>query len=195
MVLQLKNNIAKVLNIYSIYCNVVWNNLNVSFLTVVLVHVCLSLYLTWECWCCTEAKLMRHKTIRFHVTWRVIRWEFQICKILNLCRWSTCVSSVLNICFLHFYCCCWQIKCVSFEPQRGKTYNVDSDQCLTQTRLYSHWRWLEAWSFVVRKKRYCTIQVAKTKALIIPRLCFRICKPLVFSWRSSFLLTVSKEAV
>ena len=37
---------------------------------------------------------------------------------------------------------------------------------LTQTRLYSYWRWLEAWNFVFRKKRYCTIQVAKTKALI-----------------------------
>ena len=37
---------------------------------------------------------------------------------------------------------------------------------LTQTRLYSHWRWLEVGNFVFRKKRYCTIQVAKTKALI-----------------------------
>ena len=37
----------------------------------------------------------------------------------------------------------------------------------TQTRLYSYWRWLEAWNFVFsRKKRFCTIQVAKTKALI-----------------------------
>ena len=37
---------------------------------------------------------------------------------------------------------------------------------LTQTRLYSYCRWLEAQNFVFRKKRYCTIQVAKTKALI-----------------------------
>ena len=37
---------------------------------------------------------------------------------------------------------------------------------LTQTRLYSHWRWLEAWNFVFRKKKYCIIQVAKTKAQI-----------------------------
>ena len=36
---------------------------------------------------------------------------------------------------------------------------------LTQTRLYNYWSWLEAWNFVFRKKRYCTIQVAKTKAL------------------------------
>ena len=36
----------------------------------------------------------------------------------------------------------------------------------TQTRLYNHRRWLEASNFVLRKKRYCTISVAKTKALI-----------------------------
>ena len=47
----------------------------------------------------------------------------------------------------------------------------ENQQCgfwpgLTQTRLYSYWRWLETRNFVFRKKRYCTIQVAKTKALI-----------------------------
>ena len=47
----------------------------------------------------------------------------------------------------------------------------ENQQCgfwpgLTQTRLYSHWRWLESGHFVFRKKRYCTVQVAKTKALI-----------------------------
>ena len=36
----------------------------------------------------------------------------------------------------------------------------------TQTGLYSHRRWLEAWNFELRKQRDCTIQVAKTKALI-----------------------------
>ena len=60
---------------------------------------------------------------------------------------------------------------------------------LTQTRLYSYWRWLEAWNFVFRKERDCTIRVAKTKTLISEadlRLCFRICRLLVFSWRGSF---------
>ena len=59
---------------------------------------------------------------------------------------------------------------------------------LTQARLYSNLRWLEAWNFLFRKKRYCTIQVAKTKALIsfaVTALCFRICKSLVFSRRGS----------
>ena len=60
---------------------------------------------------------------------------------------------------------------------------------LTQTRLYSHWRWLEAWNFGFRKKRYCTIQAAKTKALSTDlRLSFRVCKSLVFSRRGSFSL-------
>ena len=35
-----------------------------------------------------------------------------------------------------------------------------------QTRLYSNRRWLGAWNFGFRKKRDCTIRVAKTKALI-----------------------------
>ena len=36
----------------------------------------------------------------------------------------------------------------------------------TKTGLYSHRRWLEAGNFGFRKKRDCTIRVAKTKALI-----------------------------
>ena len=36
----------------------------------------------------------------------------------------------------------------------------------TQTRLYNHRRWLEAWNFGFGKKRDCAICVAKTKALI-----------------------------
>ena len=36
----------------------------------------------------------------------------------------------------------------------------------TQTGLYSHRRWLEAYNFGFRKKRDCTIRVAKTKSLI-----------------------------
>ena len=61
---------------------------------------------------------------------------------------------------------------------------------VTQTRLYSYWRLLEAWNFGFRKKRNCTIQVAKTKALISfadLRVYFRICKTLVFpAWRGSY---------
>ena len=58
----------------------------------------------------------------------------------------------------------------------------------TQTRLYSYRRWLEARNFGFRKKRDCTICVAKTKAPIsfavttkLICVCFPICKMLVFS--------------
>ena len=60
----------------------------------------------------------------------------------------------------------------------------------TQTGLYKHKRWLETGNFGFRKKRNCTIRVAKTKTLITElsgyrkadlRLCFRICRLLVFS--------------
>ena len=39
-------------------------------------------------------------------------------------------------------------------------------QGLTQSRLCDHKRWLEARNIVLRKKRDCTILVAKTKAPI-----------------------------
>ena len=52
------------------------------------------------------------------------------------------------------WACAWENQQFGFWPG------------LTRTRLYSYWRWLKAWNFVFRKKRYCTIQVAKAKALI-----------------------------
>ena len=55
----------------------------------------------------------------------------------------------------------------SNEPQCEKTSNVDFNQVWHKPGcIYSYWRWLEAWNFGFWKKRYCTIQVAKTKALI-----------------------------
>ena len=61
----------------------------------------------------------------------------------------------------------------------------------TQTGLHSNRRQLEAWNFIFKKKRNCTIRVAKTKALIsfeadLP-LCFRICRLLVFSRGGSYI--------
>ena len=49
---------------------------------------------------------------------------------------------------------------------REKTNNLGFRQGLTQTGLYSHRTLLEAGNFGFRKKRDCTIHVAKTKALI-----------------------------
>ena len=67
--------------------------------------------------------------------------------------------------FYPFTCCF--IKIV-YLIRAAKQENRSSGfrQVLTQTSLYSHRERSEAWKFVFRKKRDCTIQVAKTKALI-----------------------------
>ena len=53
-----------------------------------------------------------------------------------------------------------------YEPRCEKTSLRGFRPGPTQSRLYYHTRWLQAGNFVFRKKRYCTIHVAKTKALI-----------------------------
>ena len=58
------------------------------------------------------------------------------------------------------------ISFITYEPVYEKTNNLVFRPGLTQTRLYSHRRWLEAGNFLFRKQRNCTIHVAKTKALI-----------------------------
>ena len=52
------------------------------------------------------------------------------------------------------------------EPRCEKTGLRGFQPGSTQTGLYNHTKWLEAWNFVFRKKRDFTIYVAKTKALI-----------------------------
>ena len=52
------------------------------------------------------------------------------------------------------------------EPRRQKTGLRGFRPGPTQTGLYNHKIELEAWDFVFRKKRDCTIRLAKTKALI-----------------------------
>ena len=81
-----------------------------------------------------------------------------------------------------------------YKPRRQKTGLRGFRPGPTQTRLGNHRRWLETWNFGFRKQRHCTIQVAKTKALISfggyreadLRLCFRICENPVFSRRGSY---------
>ena len=53
-----------------------------------------------------------------------------------------------------------------YEPRYEKTGLQGFRPSPTQTRLYSHRRWLEAGNFRIRKQRDFTICVAKTKALI-----------------------------
>ena len=55
---------------------------------------------------------------------------------------------------------------LTIEPVREKTNNLGFRPGPTQTGLYSHRKWLAAGNFGFRKKRDCTIHVAKTKALI-----------------------------
>ena len=59
---------------------------------------------------------------------------------------------------------CWSVR--TLEPVHEKTNNLGFRPGPTQTRLYSHRSRLEAWNFGFKKKRDCTIRVAKTKALI-----------------------------
>ena len=57
-------------------------------------------------------------------------------------------------------------KHFTFEPRCEKTGLLGFRPGLTHTGLYSYRSWLEASNFIFRKKRDCTIHVAKTKALI-----------------------------
>ena len=67
---------------------------------------------------------------------------------------STFVSIKSGVHVLYYEPCCEKTGLRGFRPGP------------TQTGLYSHKRWLEASNFLFRKKRGCTIYVAKTKALI-----------------------------
>ena len=109
--------------------------------------------------------------------------SFQVLNQYNFLTNNTCTNykkTMLNYIFI--WAASWENQQCGFWPG------------LTQTRLYSHWRWLKAWNFVFMKQRYSTIQVANTKVLISfavyreadLRLCFRICRLFVFSWRGSF---------
>ena len=53
-----------------------------------------------------------------------------------------------------------------WEPRHEKTCLWGFRPGLTQTKLYSHRRWLDAYNFRFILKRDCTINVAKRKVLI-----------------------------
>ena len=82
-----------------------------------------------------------------------LRLCFRICRLLVF-SWRG--SSVLS---------CAELSLIN-EPRRQKTGLQGFRPGPTQTGLYSHRKWLETWNFGFRKQRDCTIQVAKTKALI-----------------------------
>ena len=94
---------------------------------------------------------------------------------------------------MHFHCCCFYNDCSHMltEPVYEKTNNlvIPSQTALTQTGRCSQRSRLEAGNFRFKKKRGYTICVAKTKTLISCavdlRLCFHICRLLVFSCTGS----------
>ena len=58
------------------------------------------------------------------------------------------------------------MQCLYYESCYEKTGLRRVRPGPTQTGLFSHRKWLEAGNFIFRKKKDCTINVAKTKALI-----------------------------
>ena len=86
-------------------------------------------------------------------------YAFLVCPYIEIVKYSTIIS-------------------LSFQTDRsGKT-----------VRYTNHWRWLEAWNFAFRRKRYCTIQVPKTKALISFAVTVKLTCIFVFAYAKRFFL-------
>ena len=81
-----------------------------------------------------------------------------------ICLWI-CVEGNTSLPSRHI-----NIKTMSFEPVCEKINNLGFLPGPTQTVLHKHRRWQEAGNFGFRKKRNCTIRVAKTKGLITAKL-------------------------
>ena len=74
---------------------------------------------------------------------------------------------------------------LSVEPRSEKTSLRGFRPGPTQTGLYSHRRWLEAWNFVFRKQRNCSSYLAKTKALISFTVTAKLICVFVFAYAKS----------
>ena len=75
---------------------------------------------------------------------------------------------------------CNQLHRTRNEPRCEKTDLRGFRPGSTQTGLYNHRRLLEAWNFGFKKKRDCTIYVAKTKVLISSAVTTQLICVLVF---------------
>ena len=78
-----------------------------------------------------------------------------------------------------------QLSKMLSEPSCEKTGLRGFRPGPTQTRLYSHRRWLEAGNFVFRKQRNCTSYGAKTKALISFAVTAKLICVFVFAYAKS----------
>ena len=65
----------------------------------------------------------------------------------------------------------------------------------TQVGLYSHRRWLETGNFGFRKKRICTIRVAKTKALINFAVTAKLISAFVFAYADCLFSHVAAHLI
>ena len=90
----------------------------------------------------------------------------------------------------------WLLNCTKGNIKKGRKLTPLEPRCektglrgfrpgRTQTGLYSHGTWLEALNFGSRKKRNCTIRVAKTKALISFAVTAKLICVFVFAYAKS----------
>ena len=79
-------------------------------------------------------------------------------------------------------------RAIPYEPQSKKTGGFRFPTCLTQTRLCSYRRWIEAWNFGFKKKRNCTTRVVKRNALISFAVLWSWSAPLFSHWQKSLFL-------
>ena len=78
--------------------------------------------------------------------------------------WQLILQNISEFC-LALIIYSWEIQGI-FEPLREKTNNLEFRPEPTQIRLYSHRSRIDSWNFGFKKRRNCTICVAKSKALI-----------------------------
>ena len=77
---------------------------------------------------------------------------------------------------------------MSLRMRKPTIWVLTRSVTLTQTRLYSHKRWLEAGNCGFRKSRNCTIDVAKSKALISFAVTAKLICAFVFTYADSWFL-------
>ena len=81
------------------------------------------------------------------------------------------------------------------EPVHEKTTNLGFRPGPTQPGLYSRRRWLEAGNFGFRKKRNCSIRVAKTKALISCAVTAQLICTFVFAYADRWFSHVTAQFI
>ena len=86
---------------------------------------------------------------------------------------------------MHGFITLSEVTSYMYEPCCVKTSLRGSRPILTQTGLYSHRRWLEAWNFVFSKKRDHTIYEVKTKVMISCAVTVQLICVFVFAYAKS----------